>query len=162
MAVLKIEEYFLPTMSLRVANDVPLSEWDSFSDPAVVLAAHQGLNGFLLEHSLAPLRTFGLYQPPEGSRVGHYAAAIQADTAPLDDLTVIEVSGGYYLCVEHVGPLTTLGASMAWFYETFVPQSSYIPRAGHHLVLLDPRFDPTGQESVLTFGLPVLRGGAEH
>jgi DNA gyrase inhibitor GyrI len=162
VAVLKIEEYFLPTMSLRIAGGVPLSDWHSFGDPSGVNATHQKLNGFLLEHSLAPLRTFGLYQPPNELHVGYYAAAVEPGDAALDELEAIEISGGYYLCVEHVGPLTTLGVSMAWFYETFVPQSSYIPRAGHHLVLLDPRFDSTGEASVLTFGLPVLREGSEH
>ena len=160
--MLKIEEYFLPTMTLRVTNPVSLTSWHSFGDPSGVASAHHSLLEALHREGRPALRTLGVYELPTAATAGYYVGAVEVRDDELDTRSSMEVPGGYFLCVEHVGPLATLGASMEWFYDEYVPTSPYAPRSGVHLALFDPRFEPHGSDSVMTFGLPVNRRGAEH
>jgi AraC family transcriptional regulator len=157
----KIEEYFLPAMSLvglrtvtagalmsDVTEDGPIAQlWDT-------LLARTGP----LPH---PTLRYGLVR---GLADGHveYVACVRAGEMDDTGLTPIEFEGGYFLCAEHVGPLASLSDSVRWFYEEYVPSSGYQLRAGWHVEIFDPRFDPANPESILTFGAPAQRSTSEQ
>jgi hypothetical protein len=160
--VLKIEEYFLPTLSLRLATNVAVPSWEAFGREDGILRATQLLHDEVLVRRAWPLRTFGVFDVPRGDQPGRYAAAIEATANDDHDGRTMAIAGGYFVGVEHVGPLATLGESLRWFYEDYLPGSPYTPRPESHLFLFDPRFSPTSASSILTFGTLAQRSTGSH
>ena len=151
--MLKIEEYFLMPTVLRRTSAVPVASWGHLGTEAVP-QARTLLNE--VTDGDQPLRTFGLFEPPRGEQPGTYWAAHEVANGD-DASTTVALEGGYFVGVEHVGPLARLVDSLRWFYEEYLPTSPYLSREGHHLFLFDPRFDGISDATILTFGVPVHR-----
>ena len=86
---------------------------------------------------------------PGGSTM-KYMAAIRLEDSEhnTQGLERLELSGGSYLACEHVGSLTTLRQTTAWFYSEYLPSSGTKLREGYHLEIYDDRFDPESKDSV--------------
>ena len=156
--MLKIEEYFLMPTVLRRTSAVPVASWRHLGTEAMPQARTM-LSEVLVDGD-QPLRTFGLLEPPRGEQPGTYWAAYETPNSD-NASTRVALEGGYFVGVEHVGPLARLVDSLRWFYEEYLPTSPYLPREGYHLFLFDPRFDGISDASVLTFGVPVNRSRQE-
>jgi len=86
-----------------------------------------------------------------------YLACVWASDVASEDMELVTVEGGYFIGAEHVGDVATLGESVRWFYDEYLPTSGYVRRNEWHVEIFDPRFDPADPESILTFGVFVER-----
>lgn len=84
--------------------------------------------------------------------VGIEVAVLPAD---LMGLEVLEMDGGTYASVEHVGSMDGLVESVRKFYDELLPLAGCTQRSGLHLEIYDSRFDMSDPNSIMTIAAPV-------
>ena len=154
--MLKLEEYFLPTMTLRGRRVVATAA--EISNVAEDAPAASLWRAVLALTSLNPRTSvrYGLLRALPDGKV-EYLACVRASDVASEDMELVTVEGGYFIGAEHVGDVATLGESVRWFYDEYLPTSGYVRRNEWHVEIFDPRFDPADPESILTFGVFVER-----
>jgi len=86
-----------------------------------------------------------------------YTACVPQDDATTtpDGMVEINFGGGTFVGCEHVGSLDTIGATTAWFYTEYLPDSTYRIIEGPHLEIYDERFDLGSPSSIVTICAPI-------
>ena len=154
--MLKLEEYFLPTMTLRGRRVVATAaEMANVAEDAPAASLWRAVLALTSLNPRTSVR-YGLLRALPDGKV-EYLACVWASDVASEDMELVTVEGGYFIGAEHVGDVATLGESVRWFYEEYLPTSGYVRRNEWHVEIFDPRFDPADPESILTFGVFVER-----
>ena len=106
------------------------------------------------------------YADPQDEVEGllHYFAGIRVDSLAPEQVQAFIDAGfqlrayapGRFAVCEHVGPLDGLGATTAWFYQTWLPAEGPVQRYAHHYEIYDERFDMVSPSSVVMICAPVI------
>ena len=154
--MLKLEEYFLPTMTLRGRRVVATAaEMANVAEDAPAASLWRAVLALTSLNPRTSVR-YGLLRALPDGKV-EYLACVWASDVASEDMELVTVEGGYFIGAEHVGDVATLGESVRWFYDEYLPTSGYVRRNEWHVEIFDPRFDPDDPESILTFGVFVER-----
>ncbi len=154
--MLKLEEYFLPTMTLRGRRVVATAaEMANVAEDAPAASLWRAVLALTSLNPRTSVR-YGLLRALPDGKV-EYLACVWASDVASEDMELVTVEGGYFIGAEHVGDVATLGESVRWFYDEYLPTSGYVRRNEWHVEIFDPRFDPADPESILTFGVFVER-----
>jgi len=154
--MLKLEEYFLPTMTLRGRRVVATAaEMANVAEDAPAASLWRAVLALTSLNPRTSVR-YGLLRALPDGKV-EYLACVWASDVASEDMELVTVEGGYFIGAEHVGDVATLSESVRWFYEEYLPTSGYVRRNEWHVEIFDPRFDPADPESILTFGVFVER-----
>ncbi len=154
--MLKLEEYFLPTMTLRGRRVVATAaEMANVAEDAPAASLWRAVLALTSLNPRTSVR-YGLLRALPDGKV-EYLACVRASDVASEDMELVTVEGGYFIGAEHVGDVATLGESVRWFYDEYLPTSGYVRRNEWHVEIFDPRFDPADPESILTFGVFVER-----
>jgi len=154
--MLKLEEYFLPTMTLRGRRVVATAaEMANVAEDAPAASLWRAVLALTSLNPRTSVR-YGLLRALPDGKV-EYLACVRASDVASEDMELVTVEGGYFIGAEHVGDVATLSESVRWFYEEYLPTSGYVRRNEWHVEIFDPRFDPADPESILTFGVFVER-----
>ena len=154
--MLKLEEYFLPTMTLRGRRVVATAaEMANVAEDAPAASLWRAVLALTSLNPRTSVRYGLLRALPDGEV--EYLACVRASDVASEDIELVTVEGGYFIGAEHVGDVATLSESVRWFYDEFLPTSGYVRRNEWHVEIFDPRFDPADTESILTFGVFVER-----
>jgi len=154
--MLKLEEYFLPTMTLRGRRVVATAaEMANVAEDAPGASLWRAVLALTSLNPRTSVR-YGLLRALPDGKV-EYLACVRASDVASEDMELVTVEGGYFIGAEHVGDVATLSESARWFYDEYLPTSGYVRRNEWHVEIFDPRFDPADPESILTFGVFVER-----
>jgi len=95
--------------------------------------------------------------PSETSGKMTYTACVPVDDARETPNGMVEVlfGGGTFVGCEHVGSLDTIGATTAWFYTEYLPDSTHHIIVGPHLEIYDERFNLGSPSSIVTICVPI-------
>ncbi len=113
-----------------------------------------------------PKTYYGLANTPEALGLtrehpdeGIYLAAAQVDPAfecP-NGMSRWTSTAGLYAKFEHIGPVDTVGETIAHIYGKWFPESEYTERGGPDINKYDERFDPDSAQSVLEIFVPISK-----
>ncbi len=109
---------------------------------------------------------YGLSNTPEALDLarehpdeGIYLAAAQVapDFECPDGMKRWTSTEGLYAKFEHIGPVDTVGETIAYIYGKWFPESEYTERGGPDINRYDKRFDPHSDSSVLEIFVPIQK-----
>ncbi len=85
----------------------------------------------------------------------HAAIAVTAVTALPEGMVTFEVPAGTYARFEHRGPAPRIDHTVSYAYATWLAGSGYRHTYAPDLEIYGPGYDPTSDESVLHYAIPI-------
>lgn len=94
---------------------------------------------------------------PQGieGELNYFAGFVLHSAEVPDGLSTLHIPGGHHAVCEHVGPLSKLADTTAWFFTEWFPQSGLEWRQDFPLEIYDERYKGDAEDSVVLITTPV-------